>query len=273
MSPYMQTRAMEEMEFDGVYVPFHVKPEHLLNAVKGMIALNIRGMNVTVPYKTAVMRHLDRLTDAAGAVGAVNTIVNENGVLTGDNTDVYGFVQGFLREEGINVFPGKVCILGAGGAARGVVYACATRDEVEEIIILNRTLMKAVHLADEFFRITGKNISARPADEETFSKILPSAGLVINTTTVGMYPYVDSSPVPDPSLFHSGQIVYDIVIPPVETKLLREALSHGARVISGLSMLACQGARSLSLWTQQDAPEDFMVSLLREQFKNRAGLF
>ncbi|MCE5251770.1 shikimate dehydrogenase [bacterium] len=268
MSPHMQTKAMEKMGFDGVYVPFHVKSGDLENAVRGIVALDIRGMNVTVPHKTAVMQYLDRLTDDARAVGAVNTIINEHGLLTGDNTDVYGFVQGLLREEGVDSFPAKVCIIGAGGAARAVIYGCATRPEVEEICILNRTLPKAQNLATEFSGKTGKKIASCPFDEKTISEVIPAASLVINTTTIGMHPHEDASPVPDPSVFRTGQIVYDIVIPPMQTTLLKEAAARGARTVGGLSMLACQGARSLELWTGHDAPEEFMAAILRGQFRS-----
>ena len=263
MSPYMQKAAMIEMGFDGVYVPFHVRPDRLESAVRAVVALGMRGVNVTVPHKTSVVQFLDHLTDDARATGAVNTVTNDDGVLTGDNTDVYGFVQGLLREEGIDAFPEHVCIIGAGGAARGVVYGCTTRSEVADIVILNRTREKAARLAEEFTEKTGKRIDARWLDSRTLEEELPKAGLIVNTTSIGMHPRTDDTPVPDPSLFHSGQIVYDIVMPPPETRLLKEASRQGARTVGGLAMLALQGARSLSLWTGREAPEEFMVDTLK----------
>ena len=166
MSPYMQTETMTEMGYNGVYVPFRVKPENLENAVRGIVAFNMRGINVTAPHKTNVIEYLDTITEAAQAIGAVNTIINDDGQLTGDNTDAFGFIRGVLVGSGTDRLPSHVCIIGAGGAARGVVYGCAARDEVEEITLLNRTLSKAEKIADEFSEITGKRISARPADEE-----------------------------------------------------------------------------------------------------------
>ena len=268
MSPYMQTRAMAEMGFDGVYVPFRVRPENLENAVKGIVALNIRGINVTAPHKTHVGRYLDSITEAAEAIGAVNTIINDNGLLTGDNTDAYGFVRSILKDTGTDTLPRHVCVLGAGGAARGVVYGCATRDEVDEILVLNRTLSKAEKIADEFTVLTGKRISARPADIQTIREVLPSTGLVVNATTVGQYPHTNASPVPDTSVFHSGQIVCDIITAPLRTQFLTDAEERGARTINGLPMLVYQGARALSLWTGMDAPEDYMLSILREEFES-----
>ena len=269
MSPYMQTAAMIEMGFDGVYVPFHVRPERLEHAVGAVVALGMRGVNVTVPHKTAVAQFLDRLTDAARATGAVNTIINDDGVLTGDNTDVYGFVQGLLHEEGVDAFPERVCILGAGGAARGIVYGCATRPEVVDIVILNRTAEKALRLADEFAEKTGKRIRARQLDKRTLEDELPNAGLIVNATSIGMHPRTDDTPVSDPSLFHSGQIVYDIIMPPPVTRLRKEASLRGARTVGGLAMLALQGARSLSLWTGREAPEEFMISTLMKLFEGK----
>ncbi|MFC1606991.1 shikimate dehydrogenase, partial [Candidatus Latescibacterota bacterium] len=255
MSPLMQNAAIEKMGYDGVYVPFHVHPEQLEAAVWSISSQNIRGINVTVPHKTTVMPHLDILTEAACAVGAVNTIINDDGALIGDNTDVYGFVQGLLREDGIDAFPSSVCVIGAGGAARGAIYGCTTRDEVEEIFILNRTVEKAVAIANEFETLTAKRITALPMNPHEIMKVFSKAGLIVNTTSIGMHPNVDRTPVEDTSVFHSGHIVYDIIIPPLETRFLKEAAKRGARTVGGLAMLAYQGARSLSLWTGQDAPE------------------
>ncbi len=267
MSPLMHNSAIAEMGIDAVYIPFHVSPEGLERAVKGMAALGIGGLNVTVPHKTRVIEYLDNITGEAEAVGAVNTIINNDGVLTGDNTDVYGFLMCLVRDGGLERFPERVCVIGAGGAARGVVYACAGRDEVREVIVLNRTLSKAENIADELSAVSGTPVSAMSAGEDTFREILPSAGLVINTTSVGMYPDVDVSPVPEPQVFQKNQVVCDIIYNPVETRFLRDAASMGAKTVGGLAMLAYQGARSLSLWTGMDAPADVMLKVLKERMK------
>ena len=265
MSPLMHNRAIKRMGIDAVYVPFHVRSEDLERAVRSMSALNIKGLNVTVPHKTSVIPYLDEITEQAEAVGAVNTIINGDGFLTGDNTDVYGFMMCLLRDGGLEMLPERVCVIGAGGAARGVVYACAMRDEVCEIYILNRTLSKAEKLSRDLWPVTGTVITPMPADTKTFKKVIPSAGLIVNTTTVGMHPYIDNSPVPDPNVFHEGQVVCDIIYNPCQTRFLKEAASHGAKTVSGLSMLAYQGARSLSLWTGMDVPADIMLDVLKEQ--------
>ena len=195
LSPLMQNSAIAEMGIDAVYVPFHVKSCDLEHAVRGMTALDVRGLNVTVPHKTVVMKYMDRLTDEAAAVGAVNTIINNDGVLTGDNTDIYGFTMCLTKDGGLARLPEHVYVLGAGGAARGVIYACAVREEVKEISVINRTFSKAEKIAVEFSRITGKIISPLPAVEGVFREVLPSASLVINTTSLGLKPHINETPV------------------------------------------------------------------------------
>ncbi len=267
LSPLMHNHAIAAMGIDAVYVPFHVKPEVLEQAVKGIVSLGITGINVTVPHKTEIMKYCDRLTEVAKAVGAVNTIINDNGVLTGDNTDAYGFEMCIEKGTGLKRFPGMICILGAGGASRGVVYACSMRTEVNEVIVINRTYSKAEKLAEELSRATGKTIIHRHADENTFNELLPEAGLVVNTTSVGMHPNIDRSPVPDADVFHNGQVVCDIIYNPLETRLLRDAKAHGAETVGGLAMLAFQGARSLSLWTGREAPAEVMLDVLKKNFE------
>ena len=269
LSPLMHNRALAEMGLDAVYVPFRVKPDDLEDAVRAISALGIRGMNVTVPHKTRIIEYLDRITVEARAVGAVNTVINTGGLLEGDNTDVYGFTNCILKDGGLERFPERICILGAGGAARAVVYACAVREEVCEIAILNRTLSKAEELADDFRRITGKPISAYPADGETRKKILPRMDMIVNTTTVGMYPHSGISPVIESDdVFHPGQVVCDIIYTPARTKLLEDAIQRGAKTIGGMAMLAFQGARSLTLWTGREAPVQVMIEALKAAQKD-----
>ncbi len=266
MSPLMHNRAIAAMGIDAVYVPFNVKPSDLENAIRAIIPMGIKGLNVTVPHKTGVMRLLDRLTNVAKTVGAVNTIINDTGILIGDNTDSYGFEMSLKKGCSLEKLPERVCILGAGGAARGVAYACSIKDEVKEVIIINRTFDKAEKISKELAQSTGKKLVPMPADEKTIKNVLPECNLVVNTTSVGMHPDTGSSPVPDPGVFHKGQIVCDIIYNPLKTKFLKDAEFHGARTLNGLGMLAYQGARSLSLWTGMEAPVDVMLEVLKEKF-------
>jgi len=269
LSPRMQNAALEALGLDAVYVPFRVARDSLADAIRGIVSLGIRGINVTVPHKTAVMKYCDRLSDVAKAVGAVNTVINERGILTGDNTDVYGFEMCLLTGSGLDRFPERVGILGAGGAARGVVYACAHRPEVAEVYIFNRTVSRVEALAHDLSYLASASLVPLPADEGILHDKLPGLGLVVNTTSLGMYPDIEGTPVPDPDVFHDGQIVCDIIYNPPETKFLHEAGKRGAKTVGGLAMLAYQGARSLELWTGKDAPVEVMIRVLEEQFGNQ----
>ena len=267
-SPLMQNRALEAMRVSGMYVPFPVPPAQLGQAVAGMRALGIAGLNVTVPHKTAVMHYLDNLTKVARDIGAVNTIINHDGKLTGDNTDVYGFEMNLKIGGGLEVLPPLVAVIGAGGAARSVIYALARNIGTKEIVILNRTYARAEKLAQEMTALTGTRCTPKQADATNFAHELPPCGLIVNTTSVGMYPDIEVSPVPDPGVFHEGQVVCDIIYNPPGTMFLRDAALKGAKTIDGLAMLAYQGARSLSLWTGRNAPAEVMLQALREQLVN-----
>ncbi len=269
LSPLIQNRAIGAMGIDAVYVAFRVAPERLEDAIRGMRAFGIGGLNVTVPHKTAVIAFLDGITDEAKAVGAVNTVINRDGRLVGDNTDAHGFLMCVLGDAGIERLPGRVCVLGAGGAARGVVYACAARDEVEEVVILNRTVSKAEAIAADLAGCVKASITVAHATDDIVTEEVAAAGLVVNTTSLGMHPYIDDTPVAYPEVFHDGQIACDIVYNPVETRFLREASAWGAKPVGGLAMLAHQGARSLSLWTGQEAPAGIMLDALREAMEKR----
>ncbi len=271
LSPLMHNRALAAMGLDAVYLPFHVEPGDLRRAVMGMRAFGIRGLNVTVPHKSAVMEHLDLVTDAAKAVGAVNTIINHNGELAGENTDVYGILMCLETAGGLKKFPESVCILGAGGAARAVVHACAQRSGVREIFIVNRTVDRARTLASDMESMTGAAIVPLPPGTEDTAGRMGAAGLIINTTSVGMHPHTDASPVPDTTVFHRGQTVCDIIYNPFETRLLREASDAGANTVGGLAMLAYQGARALSLWTRREPPVDIMLETLKDALEKRRG--
>ena len=177
-------------------------------------------------------------------------------------------MRGLTCDGGIEKIPSKCCVLGAGGGARGVVYGLAGRDEVEEIIVLNRTVTKAEELAERLSERTGKCITAQPFTPEALKSVIPESGLIVNTTTIGLYPDVDATPIEDIDLINDHHVVYDIIIPPLKSRLLREAEKRGAQTINAVPMLAYQGARSLSLWTEREAPAEYMVQVVREYFSS-----
>lgn len=256
MSPVMHNAAFRETGMDYRYLPFRVKKEELGKAIDGMRALNIRGLNVTIPHKVAVIPFLDELDPLAEKIGAVNTIVNNDGLLTGYNTDATGFLQPLL-EKGIEPKGKKVVILGAGGASRAVSFILADRGA--RLVILNRLLELdwAKELAGRISQTLTKEVEAEELNRENLARALGEADILVNATSVGMSPNIDDTPV-DADLLRPGITVFDIVYNPVKTRLLREAAAAGASTISGLDMLIWQGALAFELWTGMKAPADLM---------------
>ncbi len=265
-SPAMHNAAIAALGIDFCYVAFHVLPDRVGEALRGMRALGVRGLNVTIPHKVAVMEHLSAISEEAGAVGAVNTISCEpDGRLTGHNTDVYGILTALRVSAGLGRLPARVVVLGAGGAGRAVVYGLGTSPDVERITLLNRTVERAERLAEDMARVTGKRIEAGPPSEQR--RAFRDAGLVVNVTSLGMHPNVDGSPVEDPSALHPGLTVYDTVFNPLETTLMRQARTAGARAFGGLDMLVFQGARSFEIWTGLKPSPEVMKGAVIGRFR------
>jgi len=254
MSPVMHNAAFQKLGLDFVYLPFQVKKEALSRAVDGVRALNIKGLNVTIPHKVAIIPFLDKLDPLAEKIGAINTIVNDGGVLTGYNTDATGFLQALL-EQGVEPEGKTTVILGAGGASRGISFILAERGA--HLAILNRQSGRAEELAQRIAQVFEKDITALTLGEENLAKVLAKADILVNTTSVGMNPDIDKTPVPA-GLLKPGLIVFDIVYNPVQTRLLKEAEAAGAKTINGLDMLVWQGALAFEKWTGQKAPRDLM---------------
>jgi shikimate dehydrogenase len=250
VSPAMHNAAFAACGLNWAYVPLPVPVEpgeRIGEAVRGLRALGFRGANVTVPHKQAVMPCLDTLTPAARAIGAVNTIlVEEDGSLLGDNTDAPGFVAD-LRAHGVE--PGGKCVtvLGAGGSARAVVYAVAAGG-AQRVLLLNRTPERAFALADEFAPLF-QACEIRVAPPESGPAAAVESDLVVNCTSLGMSPRIDGMPWDEEIPFRRGQVVYDLVYNPEETRLLAKARADGATGIGGLGMLIWQGALAFERWT------------------------
>jgi shikimate dehydrogenase len=256
MSPMMHNASFEELGLDYIYVPFRVKTEELSRAVHGLRALNVRGFNVTIPHKVNVIPLLDAVDPLAEKIGAVNTVVNDNGVLTGYNTDATGFLQA-LREQGVEPAGENVVILGAGGASRAISYILA--DSNASLTILNRLLELdwAVELAGRVSRDFSKEVKALELTPENLTAVLSDADILVNATSVGMSPDNDVTPVPA-GLLKSDLVVVDIVYNPIRTRLLREAESAGAGTVGGIDMLVWQGALAFEKWTGQKPRPELM---------------
>ena len=257
MSPVMHNAAFKNKGEDYVYLAFRVKKEELGKAIEGMRALNMRGLNITIPHKVAVIQFLDELDPLADKIGAINTIVNNNGVLKGYNTDATGFLQALL-ERGIEPKEKRVVILGAGGASRAISFILAERGS--SLVLLNRTWDKAKVCVDRISEIFQSEATALKLNRENLTTALSEADILVNATSVGMSPNINETPVTS-NLLKPSLIVFDIVYNPIKTRLQREAEVAGATVISGLDMLVWQGALAFEKWTGRKAP----VNLMKEE--------
>lgn len=257
-SPIMLNRAFQESGVNGVYAAFHVKPEELGDAVRGIKALGYRGVNVTIPHKVDVMNYLDEIDEGARIVGAVNTIVNDNGKLKGFNTDGIGYVRSLKEETGIELKGKRVLVLGAGGAARGVAYALA-KEGASCIYIANRTKERAIELANTIGAFT--ETVGLGMDELT--DVVDHVEFVLNTTSAGMHPNVDELPM-SLDLLRPHHLVSDLIYNPRITRFLREAEAIGARIHGGLGMFIYQGAYAFEYWTGTPAPVEAMRQVVEQ---------
>jgi len=254
ISPAMHNAAFKEMSLDYVYVPFKVHKPDLAEAVAGLKALNIRGMNVTIPHKVSVLAYLDEVDELARYTGAVNTIVNRDGYLKGYNTDASGFIHA-LEAEKIESQGQSVIGIGAGGASRAISILLA--DKGADLTILNRHPDTARELAFRLSGIFRKNIKALELTRQNLESVLYRSKILINTTSVGMSPDQEVSPVPV-DLLRPGLVVVDIIYNPIKTRLLIDAQKRGSKIIGGLEMLVQQGAAAFELWTGHPAPVEIM---------------
>lgn len=253
MSPVFQQAALDSCGVDARYVAYQVAPEEVGEFVNGLRQHGIMGINVTVPHKEAVMPFLDEIDDWATEAGAVNTIVNRQGRLTGHNTDGYGFLRALREGGGFEPQGQRTLILGAGGAARGVVLALA-REGVGDLTIANRTPERADNLV-QLARNRGIAASATGLSAADLTEAAASAELIVNCTTIGMAhgPGEDESPLPA-GVIPPTALVNDLVYNPLETRLLREAVQTGAKTLGGIQMLVYQGAASFEMWLDRPAP-------------------
>lgn len=256
MSPAIHNFAFEYADINAVYLCFDVTPERLGEAVRGFKAIGLAGFNVTIPHKENIVNYLDKIDESARLIGAVNTVVNDNGRLRGYNTDGSGFINA-LKKRGLHV--DEAIVLGSGGASRAVCTALVLNG-VRRINILNRTYDNAASLANHI-----KSLSAScEVCADTLDNIKKYRGqLLVNTTSVGMWPRVDECPVD--TIPAGVQTVYDIVYNPRETKLIKMAKEKGCGVIYGIEMLVGQAIESLRIWTRVDIPENIITSYLERE--------
>ena len=249
LSPLIHNQIILKHSLNFCYLPFQVAETNLGKAIQGIKALNIKGVNITFPYKEKVIKFLDKVEESAHKIGAVNTIVNNKGILIGYNTDVIGFKRSLQEDEEFVIKKKKVVIFGAGGAARGVIYALL-EEGIEEICIFNRTLEKAKKIKQDFSSFFPESsIYVFLLEGENLKNKIERAHLIVNTTSLGMPPKIDNTPLSDEKFFHPDLLVYDLIYHPAKTLFLRQAEKAGAKIINGLPMLVYQGIESFYLWT------------------------
>ena len=259
----MEEAAYEAMGLNYRYITMKVTPDGFPDAMKAVRALHMKGVNLTMPHKIAVIPYLDELSEAASIIGAVNTVVvREDGSLFGENTDGKGFIEALLR-YGEHPAGKNIMILGAGGAARSIAVECALAGAAK-ITIANRSGAKARELAGLIREKT--NVPAEAHDWTPGLEIPAGTDILINATSIGLGDDRANKPDICYDTVTPEMTVSDVVFNPSDTLFLQEAAKRGAKTISGLGMLACQGARNFTLWTGVEAPLDVMIGKLKEEF-------
>lgn len=245
LSPLMHNNAFAAQGLRHYYHSFDVDPDNLKTAVDGMRVLGVSGFNVTVPHKVAVMAHLDDIDEEARHIGAVNTVLNQEGRLIGTNTDGRGYVLALKETAGEALADKQILLIGAGGASRGVVSAL-DREGVGRLDVANRTFSKAQTLIEQ-------NMTHAESRALTLEEAAGQTGvydIIINTTTVGMSPDIEQTPL-DLTHIRKGTIVSDLIYNPLETTWLKEAEAEGAVILNGVDMFVNQGALAFEYWTGQ----------------------
>ena len=249
LSPLIHNAGYEALGINFVYVPFRVKD--IKQAIDGIRGLGIRGASVTMPHKGSAIEYIDDIDEVAKEIGTVNTIVNNNGVLTGFNTDCGAALKAL--EEVVALRGKRAALVGSGGAALAI--AMGLRRNGVKLVVLNRTLEKARKLA--------RLVNTEDFGDLEKIPIVSSVDILINATSVGMWPKVNESVIPK-ALLHNGLTVFDVVYNPKETRLLIEAEEKGCAVVYGYKMLLYQAAMQFELFTGHQAPLQVMESALTE---------
>jgi shikimate dehydrogenase len=244
------------------YLTVLVKAEDLGKAMDGVRAFHMRGVNLTIPHKVAVLQYLDELSEAAEIIGAVNTVVNNNGVLFGENTDGKGYLMS-LVDEGVDVAGKHIAVLGAGGAARAIAVECALAG-AKKITVINGNETRGQELVSLLNRRT--NASAVYLPWKGTVDIPQDADILSNATSVGLYPNTDQKPDINYDTIRSDTVVTDVIFNDPNSLFLGEAKCRGAKTVNGLGMLARQGALNFKLWTGVDAPQELMMETLKKEF-------
>jgi len=263
LSPMIHNTLAEILGHNMVYVPFLVEPGRVAEAVTGAKALNLLGLNVTVPFKSDVIASLDEIDDLAGNIGAVNTLVRTESGYKGYNTDMEGLYRA-MTSEGVKIAGEQIVLLGAGGAARAVAYLCAVKG-ADKVYMLNRTLSKAESVAEEVNRAMGRE-AIIPMITEDYVKLTAGKYLAIQGTSVGLAPHTEDVVIADEAFYDKIHTGFDLIYNPWETKFMRLVSSHGGKAYNGLKMLMYQGIIAYELWNQISVSDE-SVQIVYEKLK------
>lgn len=257
ISPAMHNAAYKELKLPYKYYAFEMPPQELKKEIRKLRDAYILGFNVTVPHKEKIIPLLDEIDDLAKSIGAVNAVKNNNGKLTGYNTDAQGFIDSLKHDLGFNLKGKKAIIFGAGGAARAIGMSLAKYGAVS-ITITDIVIEKARELAQNIKKSFAVESNAYLPALFNLQKAIQESDIIINASPMGMHPAVNESPLEDGFDIPSGILVYDLVYNPPLTKLLRQALENGAKISNGLNMLVRQGALAFEIFTGKPAPFNVM---------------
>lgn len=267
LSPIMHNAAIAALGVDYAYLPFAIHPRDLERAVDGLSAIGVEGFSVTIPHKQAIMPLLGEISPIAEAVGAVNTVWRTESGWKGSNTDVEGFLaplQGMQRDWSQTI----AVILGNGGAARAAVAGCAQLG-CAQIQVVGRDPQKLEDFVRPW-RDSPLRVSLQVYSRHQLPDLLPHAGLLVNSTPIGMAPEIEKSPLSFTEIerLPANLIAYDLIYTPNPTLFLQQASQRGATSIDGLEMLVRQGATALELWLKQPVP----IAIMRQALRQKLGL-
>jgi len=259
----MQEAAFASAGLNWRYLTIEVKPEALLDAMRGVRAFGMRGINLTIPHKVAVLSLLDEISPDAAMIGAVNTVRREGERLIGENTDGKGFLRGVREEARVDPKGKRIVILGAGGAARAIAVELALAG-AREMTVYNRSVERGQTMVRDLVSRPGANAHFEPWTG-TYH-VTPDVDILVNATSIGLFPNVDAMPNVSLAAARPDLLVCDVVPNPPETRLIQSARAQGLKVLTGLAMLVYQGAIGFEMWTRHTAPEVVMKDALARAF-------
>jgi shikimate dehydrogenase len=257
----LQEAAFRELGLNWRYLTIEVYPEDLGDAIQGLRAFNMRGVNLTIPHKVEVLKHLDEVSQSARLMGAVNTVVRRGARLIGENTDGQGFMRSLVGDAQINPGGKQVVVLGAGGAARAITVELALAGAAR-ITVVNRSIQRGKELVELLLKETSS--AAEFVSWEQDYAAPTNTDVLVNATSIGLFPDIDAKPAIDYNSINQKMVVCDVIPNPPLTPFLKESQARGARTLDGLGMLVYQGAIGFKLWTGLEAPVAVMRSALEK---------